>query len=123
MATTRVSTRLTTRQRLLLLVLLGSGFLMSVDFSILNVALLQAGAGVGLGPAGLPWIAQSSKCFVRPSCTQSAIRMNPSTPPTSSRTATSTCIPCPPAQSIMSRRSRPVATVTCRRTASVWSAS
>ncbi|MFI7064860.1 MFS transporter [Kribbella sp. NPDC050124] len=44
------------RQRVVLLVLLGAGFMMSVDFSILNVALPQAGAGVGLGPDGLAWI-------------------------------------------------------------------
>ncbi|TDD16480.1 MFS transporter, partial [Kribbella turkmenica] len=46
----------TTRQRVILLVLLGAGFMLSVDFSILNVALPQAGAGVGLGADGLPWI-------------------------------------------------------------------
>jgi len=44
------------RERVILLVLLGAGFMLSVDFSILNVALPQAGAGVGLGPDGLPWI-------------------------------------------------------------------
>ncbi|NUR91596.1 MAG: MFS transporter [Nonomuraea sp.] len=38
------------------LVLLGAAFMMSVDFSILNVALPEAGAGVGLDVAGLPWI-------------------------------------------------------------------
>jgi MFS family permease len=46
----------TGRQRLILLVLLGAGFMLSVDFSILNVALPQVGAGVGLGLTGLPWI-------------------------------------------------------------------
>ncbi|MEU4193062.1 MFS transporter [Kribbella sp. NPDC026611] len=40
----------------MLLVLLGAGFMLSVDFSILNVALPEAGAGVGIGVAGLPWI-------------------------------------------------------------------
>jgi MFS family permease len=44
------------RQRLILLVLLGAGFMLSVDFSILNVALPEVGAGVGLGLTGLPWI-------------------------------------------------------------------
>lgn len=44
------------RERVVLLVLLGAGFMMSVDFSILNVALPEAGAGVGLGADGLPWI-------------------------------------------------------------------
>jgi MFS family permease len=48
--------RFSARERVILLVLLGAGFMLSVDFSILNVALPQAGAGVGLGPAGLPWI-------------------------------------------------------------------
>ncbi|WP_151479972.1 MFS transporter [Streptomyces albicerus] len=44
------------RQRLILFVLLGAGFMLSVDFSILNVALPQVGAGVGLELTGLPWI-------------------------------------------------------------------
>jgi MFS family permease len=44
------------RQRLTLFVLLGAGFMLSVDFSILNVALPEVGAGVGLGLTGLPWI-------------------------------------------------------------------
>jgi MFS family permease len=48
--------RFTGRQWVVLLVLVGTGFMLSVDFSILNVALPQAGAGVGLEPAQLPWI-------------------------------------------------------------------
>jgi MFS family permease len=48
--------RFSVRQRVVLLVLLGAGFMLAVDFSILNVALPEAGAGVGLGPAGFPWI-------------------------------------------------------------------
>ncbi|MFI7705240.1 MFS transporter [Nonomuraea sp. NPDC049480] len=44
------------RQWLTLFVLIGSGFMLSVDFSILNVALPEVGAGVGLGVTGLPWI-------------------------------------------------------------------
>ncbi|TDB90105.1 MFS transporter [Actinomadura sp. KC216] len=48
--------RFTGRQRMVLLVLLGAGFTMAVDFSILNVALPEVGAGVGLGLTGLPWI-------------------------------------------------------------------
>ncbi|MET7304763.1 MFS transporter [Embleya sp. NPDC005575] len=44
------------RQRWVLAVLLGTGFMLSVDFSILNVALPQVGAGVGLGSSELPWI-------------------------------------------------------------------
>lgn len=47
------------RQRLILFVLLGAGFMVSVDFSILNVALPEVGAGVGLGLTGLPWIASA----------------------------------------------------------------
>ncbi|TDD08265.1 MFS transporter, partial [Nonomuraea diastatica] len=48
--------RFTPKQRLVLLVLLGAGFMLSVDFSILNVSLPEAGAGVGLDSTGLPWI-------------------------------------------------------------------
>ncbi|GAA2682468.1 MFS transporter [Nonomuraea recticatena] len=47
---------ITGRQRVILLVLLGAGFMLSVDFSILNVALPEVGAGVGMGLTGLPWI-------------------------------------------------------------------
>lgn len=47
---------LSTREKLILLVLLGTGFMGSVDFSVLNVALPLAGAGVGMGTAALPWI-------------------------------------------------------------------
>nr|WP_277349172.1 MULTISPECIES: MFS transporter [unclassified Streptomyces] len=36
--------------------MLGAGFMLSVDFSILNVALPQVGTGVGLGVTELPWI-------------------------------------------------------------------
>lgn len=48
--------RLTTRERLILLVLLGAGFMLAVDFSILNVAFPDIGAGVGLSRGALPWI-------------------------------------------------------------------
>src|SRR5215218_2490808 len=47
---------LTRTQRLTLVLLVGAGFMGSVDFSILNVALPEAGDGVGMGTAGLPWI-------------------------------------------------------------------
>jgi MFS family permease len=50
------SRRFSGRQRLILLVLLGAGFMLSVDFSILNVALPEVGAGVDLEATGLPWI-------------------------------------------------------------------
>ncbi|MEU9843329.1 MFS transporter [Actinomadura sp. NPDC048032] len=49
--------RIDRRQRLILLVLLGAGFTLSVDFSILNVVLPMVGEGVGIGVDGLPWIA------------------------------------------------------------------
>lgn len=51
--------RISGRDRLILFLLLGAGFMLSVDFSILNVALPEAGAGVGLGVTGLPWIASA----------------------------------------------------------------
>ncbi len=56
MTTTPSTPRLSSRQRVILLVLLGAGFMLSVDFSILNVALPEVGAGVGLDAAGLAWI-------------------------------------------------------------------
>jgi MFS family permease len=55
--------RFTPRQRAVLAVLLGAGFLLSIDFSILNVALPQVGAGVGLDLTSLPWV---STAFVLP---------------------------------------------------------
>lgn len=53
---TTPSARISSRQRVILALLLGAGFMLSVDFSILNVALPMAGAGVGLRSTGLPWI-------------------------------------------------------------------
>jgi MFS family permease len=47
---------ITTRQRLSIFVLLGASFMLSVDFSILNVALTKVGAGIGLSLTALPWI-------------------------------------------------------------------
>jgi MFS family permease len=47
---------LTVRGRLTIFLLLGAGFMLSVDFSILNVALPQLGAGVGLELSALPWV-------------------------------------------------------------------
>jgi EmrB/QacA subfamily drug resistance transporter len=49
--------RLELRQRLLLGVLLGTQFMLAVDFSILNVALPAIGRGVGLSLANLQWAA------------------------------------------------------------------
>ncbi|ATL67425.1 MFS transporter [Nocardia terpenica] len=57
MATTaNTPTTITGRQRLIVLLLLGAQFMLSVDYSILNVALPRVGAGVGLGLSALPWI-------------------------------------------------------------------
>jgi MFS family permease len=53
---TTSSRRFSGRERLILSLLLGAGFMLSVDFSILNVALPEVGAGVGLEVTGLPWI-------------------------------------------------------------------
>jgi len=44
------------RQRLAVLLLLGTSFMLSVDFSIMNVALPVLGAGVGLKVSELPWV-------------------------------------------------------------------
>ncbi|WP_026404722.1 MFS transporter [Actinomadura rifamycini] len=49
--------RMTGRERLLLTLLLGAQFMVAVDFSILNVALPEVGAGLGFSLANLPWIA------------------------------------------------------------------
>jgi MFS family permease len=51
--------RFTGRQRLILFVLLGAGFMLSADFSILNVALPRVGAGVGLSLNSYPWISSA----------------------------------------------------------------
>ncbi|MCP2338948.1 MFS transporter [Actinomadura rupiterrae] len=53
----------TPRERAILLVLLGAGFMLSVDFSILNVALPRIGSGVGLDVTQLPWV---NTAFVLP---------------------------------------------------------
>jgi MFS family permease len=45
-----------TKQRLILVVLLGAGFLFAADYSMLIVTLPKVGAGVGLGLTGIPWI-------------------------------------------------------------------
>ncbi len=45
------------RQRLILLLLLGSQFMLAVDFSILNVALPAIGSGLGFELADLQWVA------------------------------------------------------------------
>ena len=47
---------MTTRQRLILILLLGANFMLSADFSILNVALPMVGKAVGLGVDDFPWV-------------------------------------------------------------------
>jgi MFS family permease len=54
--TTDAPATITGRQRLIVFLLLGAQFMLSVDYSILNVALPQVGAGVGLGLSALPWV-------------------------------------------------------------------
>lgn len=51
------SDRMSPRQRVLLTLLLGAQFMIAVDFSILNVALPEVGAGLGFSLANLQWIA------------------------------------------------------------------
>ncbi|WP_371934642.1 MFS transporter [Streptomyces sp. KL118A] len=59
MTTPTVTTTMTGRQKLVLALLLGSQFMIAVDFSILNVALPVVGEGLGFSLAGLQWIATS----------------------------------------------------------------
>jgi MFS family permease len=47
---------MTARQRLIVMLLLGANFMMSADFSILNIALPVVGQAVGLSVDNLPWI-------------------------------------------------------------------
>jgi MFS family permease len=48
---------MTARQRLTAVLLLGTNFMLSVDFSILNIALPEVGRAVGLDLADFPWVA------------------------------------------------------------------
>ena len=57
MTVTSQAVRMTGRQRLVLVLLLGSQFMLAVDFSILNVALPVIGAGLGFALADLQWVA------------------------------------------------------------------
>jgi MFS family permease len=50
---------MTARQRLIVVLLLGANFMMSADFSILNIALPVVGDAVGLGLNNLPWVASA----------------------------------------------------------------
>ena len=47
---------MTARQRLIAVLLLGTNFMLSVDFCILNIALPEIGRAVSLGLANLPWV-------------------------------------------------------------------
>jgi MFS family permease len=47
---------MTTRQRLIVMLLLGANFMMSADFSILNIALPVVGEAVDLSVDNLPWV-------------------------------------------------------------------
>ncbi len=47
---------MTARQRLIVVLLLGANFMMSADFSILNIALPAVGEAVDLGAENLPWV-------------------------------------------------------------------
>ena len=47
----------TTKQKLILTLLLGSQFMLSIDFSILNVALPAIGRDLHMSAAALPWVA------------------------------------------------------------------
>ena len=47
---------MTAQQRLIVALLLGANFMMSADFSILNIALPVVGQAVGLGVDNLPWV-------------------------------------------------------------------
>ena len=48
---------MTARQRLIAVLLLGTNFMLSVDFSILNIALPEVGRAVDLDLANFPWVA------------------------------------------------------------------
>ncbi|WP_329518985.1 MFS transporter [Spirillospora sp. NBC_01491] len=50
-------TRMTSRHKLILTLLLGAQFMLAIDFSILNVAMPVVGEGLGFGLGGLQWIA------------------------------------------------------------------
>ena len=47
---------MTPRQRLIAVLLLGANFMLSVDFSILNIALPVVGGAVGLDVNDFPWV-------------------------------------------------------------------
>ncbi|QMV52026.1 MFS transporter [Ewingella americana] len=49
--------KMTAHQKLIVLLLLGANFMLSADFSFLNVALPEIGQAVGLSVNEFPWIA------------------------------------------------------------------
>ncbi|GAB3960515.1 MFS transporter [Actinoallomurus acanthiterrae] len=51
-----VADRMTSRQRLILILLLGAQFMLAVDFSVLNIAVPAIGADLGFKQSTLPWI-------------------------------------------------------------------
>jgi hypothetical protein len=57
---------MTARQRLIVALLLGANFMMSVDFSILNIALPAVGEAVGLSVDNLPWVSTAFSLRRRP---------------------------------------------------------
>jgi MFS family permease len=56
-ARTDATIAMTARQRLIAVLLLGTNFMLSVDFSILNIALPEVGRAVDLDLANFPWVA------------------------------------------------------------------
>ena len=58
-APTSAAIALTARQRLIAVLLLGTNFMLSVDFSILNIALPEVGRVVDLDLADFPWVASA----------------------------------------------------------------
>src|ERR1700748_3251817 len=61
---------MTARQRLIVALLLGANFMMSADFSILNIALPVVGESVGLSIDNLPWV---STAFALPAAGMSLL--------------------------------------------------
>ena len=55
-ACTSATLAMTPQQRLIAVLLLGTNFMLSVDFSILNIALPEVGRAVGLDLVDFPWV-------------------------------------------------------------------
>jgi MFS family permease len=54
--TVDAGSKMSTRQRMTIFLLLGASFMLAIDFSIMNVALPRLGAGVGLKSSDLSWV-------------------------------------------------------------------